>query len=116
VDVSFAQHARDRHGFLQSLKQPAQLDELPDVSTSKLQLVTHENEPMSAAPIENIQLFEQPTLQHNQRSVPQRRSQGSRLRHKERTLKSFSSHKRKMTQFFQICADETRASFSEKQR
>ena len=59
---------------------------------------------------------EEKAASQNPYSVPQRRSQGSRRRYKERALKSFSSHKHKMTQFFQICADESRASFSEKQR
>jgi len=67
-------------------------------------------------PTESFVEREKNAASQNSYSVPQRRSQGSRRRYKERALKSFSSHKHKMTQFFQICADESRASFSEKQR
>ena len=44
------------------------------------------------------------------------RSQGNRTRTKKRAWKSFSSHKRKMKKFFQVCAEERRASSLEKQR
>ena len=129
VNVSFAQHAHCQQDTEQPAFQPSvhmaavngtilggsldQNDAKNEIDNSHLQQSVLE---AAHEPTESFVEREKNAASQNSYSVPQRRSQGSRRRYKERALKSFSSHKHKMTQFFQICADESRASFSEKQR